>query len=94
MLSSGRVCEIILPSTTTGCAPPAVRRPVLHPWLQSAAPLGRVREETNATAKANIEHSTLKSKAQGTAKATANIEHRTLESKAQGTAKATANIEH
>ena len=41
MLSSGRVCEIILPSTTTGCAPPAMQRPVLHPWLHPTAPLGR-----------------------------------------------------
>jgi len=46
---SGRVREMILPSTTTGCAPPAVQRPVLHPWLQSAAPLGRVRQLTTVS---------------------------------------------
>ena len=40
---------MILPSTTTGCAPPAVQRPVLHPWLQSAAPLGRVRQFTTVS---------------------------------------------
>jgi len=36
---SGRMCYITIPPT--GCAPAAVQRPVLHPWPQSAAPLGR-----------------------------------------------------
>ena len=37
----GRVRQ--LTTVSTGCAPPAVQRPVLHPRLQPAAPLGRKR---------------------------------------------------